>query len=163
MLKTIKTVVSLFALVGILSACSSSGKKGSSVEAESAPVSTVETTTTDDSSSDAARLAGVATVFYFEFDQSTLNSEARAALTIHAEVLNRSPRSIRLEGHADERGSREYNMALGERRANAVRDFLILQGVSSQLIETISYGEERPAQSGSNESTWSANRRVELK
>ena len=70
---------------------------------------------------------------------------------------------LRLEGHADERGSREYNMALGERRANAVRDFLVLQGVDASIIETISYGEERPAETGSYESSWSANRRVELK
>ncbi len=103
------------------------------------------------------------TVFYFEFDQSLLNAEARAALTAHAERLKASPKAIRLEGHADERGSREYNMALGERRANAVRDFLVLQGVDGSLIETVSYGEERPAAIGSNESSYSKNRRVELK
>lgn len=107
--------------------------------------------------------ARAATVFYFDFDQSILPAEARAALQIHAARLKDQPRNIRLEGHADERGSREYNMALGERRANAVRDFLVLQGVDGNLIETISYGEERPAELGSNESAWSKNRRVELK
>ena len=66
-------------------------------------------------------------------------------------------------GHADERGSREYNMALGENRGNVVRDFLIQEGVSSSLIEVISYGEEKAASSGSNEDSWAMNRRVELK
>ncbi len=103
------------------------------------------------------------TVFYFDFDQAVLLPEARAALTAHAERLKAEPRSLRLEGHADERGTREYNMALGERRANAVRDFLVLQGVSASAIETVSYGEEYPAVVGSYESAWEQNRRVEMK
>ncbi|NIB42005.1 peptidoglycan-associated lipoprotein Pal [Pseudomaricurvus alkylphenolicus] len=103
------------------------------------------------------------TVFYFEFDKSLLNAQSRAALTAHAAQLKSSPRSIRLEGHADERGTREYNMALGERRAKSVRDFLVLQGVDSSMIETISYGEEYPAMRGSSESSYAKNRRVELK
>lgn len=102
------------------------------------------------------------TVFYFDFDKSTLKSEARAELTAHAERLKEDPQDIRLEGHADERGSREYNMGLGERRAKAVRDFLVLQGVSSSRIEVVSYGEERPAVRGSNENAWEQNRRVEV-
>ncbi|GAA5315281.1 MAG: hypothetical protein AseanaTS_04860 [Candidatus Pelagadaptatus aseana] len=104
-------------------------------------------------------MAKLDTVFYFDFDQSVLKPEARAALTAHAAQLKASPRSVRLEGHADERGTREYNMALGERRAKAVRDFLVLQGVDSSNLETISYGEERLASSSSHE----MNRRVELK
>ena len=68
-----------------------------------------------------------------------------------------------MEGHADERGSREYNIALGERRANAVRDFLVLQGVSASSLEVVSYGEERPLATGSDESSYAQNRRVELK
>lgn len=103
------------------------------------------------------------TVFYFDFDQSTLRAESRAVLTAHAERLKAAPRAVRLEGHADERGTREYNMALGERRANAVRDFLVLQGVDSAMIEPVSYGEERPAILGSSDQAWSQNRRVELK
>ena len=87
---------------------------------------------------------------------------ARAALIAHSEYLRTSSKSVRLEGHGDERGTREYNMALGERRANAVRDFLVLQGVNSSSIETVSYGEERPAESGNEETSWSKNRRVEL-
>ncbi len=105
----------------------------------------------------------VPSVFYFEFDSAILTSEARSALLLHAQDLKSSGESVRLEGHADERGSREYNMALGERRANAVRDFLVLQGVGRSQLETISYGEERPAEMGSSEYAWSKNRRVELK
>lgn len=101
-------------------------------------------------------------VFYFDFDSTVLKPEARAALTAHAERFKNNTSRIRLEGHADERGSREYNMALGERRANAVADFLVLQGIPRSRIETVSYGEERPARVGNNEAAWSVNRRVEL-
>lgn len=102
------------------------------------------------------------TVFYFEFDSSVLNAEARQALQAHAAILKGNSQRIRLEGHCDERGTREYNQALGARRANAVADYLVLQGVSRSRIETISYGEERPADARSNESAWAMNRRVEL-
>ena len=103
------------------------------------------------------------TVFYFDFDKATLRPESRAALMQHAESLQNSPRNVRLEGHADELGTREYNMALGERRAKAVKEFLTMQGVSGGLIEVISYGEERAASFGSNNDAWAMNRRVELK
>ena len=103
------------------------------------------------------------TVFYFDFDKATLRAESRDALMDHAIWLQDSPRSVRLEGHADERGTREYNLALGERRATAVKEFLVLQGVSAGLIEVVSYGEERAASYGSNEDSWALNRRVELK
>lgn len=108
-------------------------------------------------------LANVDTIFYFDFDKSLLKAESRAALVQHADVLRNSPRSIRLEGHADERGTREYNLALGERRANAVKEFLVLQGVDASYIEVISYGEERLADNGSAEDSHALNRRVELK
>lgn len=107
--------------------------------------------------------AGLESVFYFDFDESTLTAGARAALDEYAAVLRSSPRNIRLEGHADERGTREYNIALGERRAKSVADYLIASGVSASRIETISYGEERPAVNASNERAWAQNRRVELK
>ncbi len=103
------------------------------------------------------------TVFYFDFDQSILKPESRAALKTHAARLAANPTSVRLLGHADERGTREYNMALGERRAQAVRDFLILNGVNAGVLEAISYGEERPAEAMSDESSWAQNRRVEMK
>jgi peptidoglycan-associated lipoprotein len=103
------------------------------------------------------------TVFYFEFDKAVLNDETRAALMQHAEFLKANPAFIRLEGHADERGTREYNMALGERRAKTVKEYLVLQGVAASSMEVISYGEERAASFGSDESSWRMNRRVELK
>ena len=158
MTNTLKTFLALFIVLGFLAGCSSNQ------EVEETDIEeVVEEAPEMEEPPEVEEVIEAATVFYFEYDQSILNSEARAALMIHAEQLKSSPRSIRLEGHADERGSREYNMALGERRANAARDFLVLQGVDSYLIETVSYGEERPAMVGSDESSWAQNRRVELK
>lgn len=105
----------------------------------------------------------VETVFYFEFDKAILQPESLAALRIHAQRLIANPVSVRIEGHADERGTREYNMALGERRGAAVKEFLMLQGVDGNTLEVISYGEEQPAAMGSSEGDWGLNRRVEIK
>jgi peptidoglycan-associated lipoprotein len=103
------------------------------------------------------------TVFYFEFDRSDLSAEDREALVYHANRLKDNPgMRIRLEGHADERGSREYNLALGERRAQAVERYLQVQGVSGNQMETISYGEESPVNTGSTEAAYARNRRVEI-
>lgn len=106
---------------------------------------------------------GIDTVFYFEFDRAVLKPEALAALRIHAQRLMANPVNVRIEGHADERGTREYNMALGERRGAAVKEFLTLQGVSGNILEVISYGEESPAMMGSSEGDMALNRRVEMK
>lgn len=104
------------------------------------------------------------TVFYFDFDKSDLKPEAREALTYHAERLKaNTSMQVRLEGHADERGTPEYNLALGERRAIAVQRYLQVQGVPAGQLEVISYGEERPVASGTGEQNWSRNRRVEMK
>ena len=104
------------------------------------------------------------TTFYFDFDTSEIKPEARDVLVAHARYLADNPRAqVRAEGHADERGSKEYNLALGERRAKAVERFLIVNGASRGQIETISYGEEKPAVRGSGEEAWAQNRRVELK
>jgi len=105
----------------------------------------------------------VGTVFYFEFDSSALTDAARTAVDAHIAALLGNDASVRLEGHTDERGTREYNLALGERRANAVRDYMVANGVPSYRIESISYGEENPAAYGSGGSNWQQNRRVELK
>ncbi|KPK60138.1 MAG: hypothetical protein AMJ59_07570 [Gammaproteobacteria bacterium SG8_31] len=103
------------------------------------------------------------TVVYFDFDTARIRSEYSEILAAHARRLAANPGiSVRLEGHADERGSREYNIGLGERRAQAVRQALMLQGVSSVQITTVSYGEERPADPGSDEQAWAKNRRVEI-
>lgn len=101
---------------------------------------------------------------YFDFDRSELKPEARANLTKKAAWLRAHPEfSVRIEGHCDERGTNEYNLALGERRANAAFKFLNALGVSGNRITTVSYGEERPADPGHNESAWAKNRRDEFK
>jgi peptidoglycan-associated lipoprotein len=102
------------------------------------------------------------TVFYFAFDESALSASTRSALDAMAAYLKKTNGSIRLEGHADERGSREYNMALGERRAKAVANYLSIQGVDRSRFDIISYGEERPAMMGHSEGSWSKNRRAEV-
>lgn len=103
------------------------------------------------------------TTFYFDFDTAEIKPEAREVLVAHARYLQANPnQNVRIEGHADERGTKEYNLALGERRANAIERFLIVNGASRGQTETISYGEEKPAVMGSNESAWAQNRRVEL-
>jgi peptidoglycan-associated lipoprotein len=158
MLKTFKSFAILAVLLGLMAGCS----KNKAMDDANTTVETDTSSVSDEGANSMDAIANVAKVFYFEFDQATLTSEARAALIAHSEYIKGASVSVRLEGHADERGSREYNMALGERRANAVRDFLVLQGVSSN-IETVSFGEEQPAQVGSDESAWSQNRRVELK
>ncbi|UCE90114.1 MAG: peptidoglycan-associated lipoprotein Pal [Pseudomonadota bacterium] len=102
-------------------------------------------------------------VFYFEFDSNELSSEDREIIKAHAQYLAQNPgTSIVLEGHADERGTREYNMALGERRAKSVLQLLVLQGASNDQVQTISFGEERPVALGHDESAWRLNRRAEL-
>jgi len=107
--------------------------------------------------------ATVGNVFYFEYDSSTLTPSAQASVDAHIALLNTNEQTIRLEGHTDERGTRDYNMALGERRANAVRDYMVASGVAGYRAESVSYGEEQPVAYGSGESNWSQNRRVELK
>lgn len=103
-------------------------------------------------------------VIYFDFDQSTLRAEYADLLQQHASNLANDSRSrIRLEGHADERGSREYNIGLGERRSQAVRSLLLIQGASAGQISTVSFGEERAAAFDSNEASYELNRRVEIK
>jgi len=107
--------------------------------------------------------AGVASVIYFDFDKSDIRPEFAALITAHARHLGAaSGTRVRLEGHTDERGSREYNIALGERRAQAVRRALMLQGAGDAQLTTVSYGEERPAASGSDEAAYEKNRRVEI-
>ncbi|RKZ33878.1 peptidoglycan-associated lipoprotein Pal [bacterium] len=100
---------------------------------------------------------------YFEFDKYRLTAEAKAILNDNAKQLMDSPTiRVRLEGHCDERGTNAYNLSLGEKRANAVKNFLIQYGIGANRIETISYGEERPVCTEHNENCWWRNRRVEF-
>ncbi|MCY1333592.1 Peptidoglycan-associated lipoprotein [compost metagenome] len=116
----------------------------------------------DGSMSEEAALRAI-TTFYFEYDSSDLKPEAMRALDVHAKDLRSSGQRVVLEGHTDERGTREYNMALGERRAKSVQRYLVLQGVSPAQLELVSYGEERPVATGNDEQSWAQNRRVELR
>ena len=102
-------------------------------------------------------------IVYFDFDKSDIRADSQAVVAAHAQYLAKNPaQKVRLEGHADERGSREYNIGLGERRAQAVRRALLLQGVAEVQLSTVSYGEERPAVAGSDEQAYALNRRVEI-
>jgi peptidoglycan-associated lipoprotein len=102
-------------------------------------------------------------VVYFDFDRSEVKDNFRAIVAAHGKYLASRPDSkVTIEGHADERGTREYNIALGERRIAAVTRILTLQGASSAQVDSISYGEERPAALGHDENAWSLNRRAEF-
>ena len=116
----------------------------------------------DDSYRDAEALDNM--IIYFDFDKADLRAEYGDILAAHANRLaNDSALRVRLEGHADERGSREYNIGLGERRSQAVRRMLLIQGSAAEQISTVSFGEERPAAFGSDEESYTLNRRVEIK
>lgn len=165
--KTIKLGFSLLIATIFLAGCASTSQPTDTDSSTTAGTTTSGTTTSSASGSTTTQssdqqVADLGTVFYFEFDQSTLTAATRALLIAHAADLKTYPRNVRLEGHADERGTREYNMALGERRAMAVRDYLRSEGVTTP-IEVVSYGEEQPVSSGGFEAAWSLDRRVEIK
>ena len=102
-------------------------------------------------------------IIYFDYDSSTVLSQFEEIIQAHAGFLQANPDvTTTLEGHADERGSREYNLALSERRANAVKKQLVVLGASPNQVKTVSYGEERPADPGHDEQAWALNRRVEF-
>ncbi len=110
-----------------------------------------------------ARRQGFTANIYFELDKSDLLDASRDALARNADFLKRRPEfALTIEGHCDERGTNEYNLALGERRANGVKSYLASLGVSADRVVTISYGEERPVCTASDESCWSQNRRAHL-
>lgn len=108
------------------------------------------------------KVAALPTI-YFEYDSFSLNAASREALGMAAQWLKaNTAQKIQIEGHCDERGTTEYNLALGERRASTVRDFLVGQGVSNSQVSTISYGEERPLNPASDEAAWAQNRRADF-
>ena len=129
------------------------------------PIQEVETAPSDFAADGVTPVDGngrpISRTFYFDYDKAVLRPADLAALEVHAQILRRnSDRSVVIEGHCDERGTREYNLALGERRADAVASFLRSAGVASRQIETVSYGEEQPEDPGHDESAWSRNRRA---
>ena len=140
---------------------SASGSSSSSATAAGSTSSSASSSTTATQMSDAEKLAQVGNTVYFGFDSSELAGEAQATLDRQAAFLNVNPTMVVIiEGHADERGTREYNLALGDRRAVAVRDYLLAKGLNAARVRTVSYGKERPAVSGSNEESWAKNRRA---
>ena len=166
----------LIAALALLAGCSSTGETqqgGPAVENRN----TLEGPSSSDATTQAVNPAATAApnplddpasilstrVIYFAYDSSEIRPEDQAVVQAHANYLLQNPgQRILLEGHADERGSREYNIALGERRALAVARMMQLLGVADSQIRSVSYGEERPADSGHDETAWSLNRRVEL-
>ena len=151
-----------------LAACRSSGDAEEVAEAAPAPAAAARPAAapaTPQLSQEEIRAQNALrqTVFYFDFDVAEFKAEDRQTLTYHArDLAANSNKRIRLEGHADERGTREYNLALGERRANGILNYLIVNGASRSQIEVVSYGEERPAVQGQTEQAYSRNRRVEV-
>ncbi len=152
--KAMKQGLTIAVVMAFLVGCSGGDKKKQAATT-TAPVKEAAVET--------AAVKQVANVVYFEFDKYDLTPESRATLLAHAEKMKGGSVAVRLEGHADEQGSREYNMALGEKRAKAVKEFLALQGVKAASLETVSYGEERPVATGHDETAFSQNRRVEIK
>jgi peptidoglycan-associated lipoprotein len=161
-------ILSLLAAVTLLAACetpaedtgssSGSGAATSSSSGSSAPAPAPAATTVPGSQQDF--VVNVGDRVYFGFDQSNLTNESIATLKKQAAWLNKYPSvTVVIEGHCDERGTTEYNLGLGERRANAVKDYLISVGVQAGRLKTISDGKSRPAVPGSNEWAWSQNRR----
>jgi len=135
----------------------SGGANPNATQSRVAPVST------DNAAALAAGPVGVARVIYFDYDSFEIKPEFKALIDGHARFLKANPsRRIAIEGHTDERGGREYNLALGQKRAEAVRRSLGLLGVADNQAEAVSFGEEKPAVPGSNEEAWAKNRRAEI-
>jgi peptidoglycan-associated lipoprotein len=153
--------LTLIAAALLMTACSSTGDQSGSASSDGGKYgknginrADVKPGTQDD------LVLNVGDRVFFDYDRYDLKAEAKETLERQAAWLKKHGKlSITVEGHADERGTREYNLALGERRANSVKNYLTSLGVAAKRIETISYGKERPAVMGSNESSWSQNRR----
>ena len=180
-----KPLLTLFAATFFLAACETAStiteeaagsSAGTTAETSSTASSSTSSSSTASSSSSAASAASnadnsaleaaraemmsIGDTVLFGYDSSQLSADAMATLDAQAALLNAKPSfRVKIEGHADERGTREYNLALGERRASATRDYLVAKGVDGSRIRIVSYGKERPAVVGSNEDAWAKNRR----
>ena len=144
-----------------LTGCGSSSKKASSDSSMSSPDSSSEDSSLElNGDSDSNKAGGLSTVF-FEYDSSTLSSSARSTLEGNVSFLkDNTSVEVQIEGHCDERGGVQYNLALGERRAKAVRDYMVAMGVEKSRVTTISFGKERPLAFGHDNSAWGQNRRA---
>ena len=171
-----KRYLMVAALAVVLAGCGSNVKldppiqgsetstNGAGTDGQGAGQSTVTQVQAGASAGDVAGPAGVARVIYFDYDSFSVKPEYQGLVDQHARFLRSNQgRSISLEGNTDERGSREYNLALGQKRAEAVRRALTLVGANDTQIEAVSFGEEKPAVQGSSEDAYAKNRRVEIR
>ena len=170
----IKRLLPLFAASLLLAACETastvSGDGASEVQSSSATAAASSSSTAATEAANEApsartiaenQLASVGNTVLFGFDSATLTDAAQATLNRQAAFMQASPTlRVVIGGHADERGTREYNLALGERRAAATRDYLVAKGVNAARVRIISYGKERPVAVGSNDVSWAKNRRA---
>lgn len=149
----------VLAAVMLLAACQSTSGTAESTKAEEATAASTMTRNELTQAADDLQ-KNVGDRVFFGFDRYDLTNEARSTLSRQVEWMRRYPNmTVTVEGHADERGTRDYNLALGERRANAVKNYMTAMGVSSTRVGTVSYGKERPAVMGSDEAAWAQNRR----
>jgi len=161
-------VLGLFAAVALLAACETAPEETATTGGTGGATATTAAPAAPAAAAPMAMMMGtqedlvvnVGDRVFFDFDKYNLKPDARRILEKQAAWLKKYPQlSITIEGHCDERGTREYNLGLGERRANASKDYLVALGVAANRIKTISYGKERPVALGSNEAAWSQNRR----
>ena len=158
----LRNKLNFFVVIIFLTSCSSMNVTEESVYSEDVSTVRVSSSESEYINYDSKAVFANATV-YFDFDKSTLTSKSIQTLKSAVNALNNnSTIQITLSGHADERGTREYNLALGQRRAEAVSDYLTLNGISKNRITVKSYGEEKPAVYGQDEMSYSKNRRVEI-
>lgn len=163
-----RTIYSL-AIVALIAGCSSGTKLNDTPvvdrggQGSGGAASGVAPVSIDASAQTAQGPVGVARIIYFDFDSYTVKPEFQSLIDGHARFLKANPqRHISIEGHTDERGGREYNLALGQKRSEAVRRSLTLLGVSDSQIEAVSFGKEKPAVQGTGEDVWAQNRRAEI-
>ncbi len=170
-------ILGLVAALALTSACAAQGENGAASSGSgdaTAPVTQTTATTGSTSSgvgpeitpvgpspgSETDFIVNVGNSVYFDFDKYSLKTESRQTLEKQAAWLKKYPSlRVTIEGHCDERGTTEYNLALGDRRANAIKDYLVALGINPGRIKTISYGKEKPVAMGSNEAAWTQNRR----
>jgi peptidoglycan-associated lipoprotein len=169
--RSLLALVSCLALTGVLAGCAKKATEAPPSPPPAPPVATHDTTTTTPPPTPPPQPTTTTTTLttsdmkdaFFDFDKSDLRDDARAALDQDAKLLrDHADASMVIEGHCDERGTEEYNQALGERRANAARDYLVSAGIPASRLETISYGKTRPFAEGHDESAWSQNRRAHI-
>lgn len=159
-------------LIGLLSACASQTKQPSA-EVEDKSVGTQQRTETTEAAEEATPTLNPLTdpnnilsrrSVYFDFDSYTVKDEFRPLVVAHAHYLRENPGArVLVQGHTDERGSREYNLALGQRRADAVKHVMTLSGARESQIESVSLGEEKPRATGHDEASWAENRRADIR